>query len=338
MLPQLGEQRPRAPLGARRGLSPWRRLPLHAWALLGDVIVERHVGEIRTEAAELLRVADRKWRHGFLFPAWRSGKTRVGAPAGPFLIPDGSFLAREGRAQLLRGGTLVCPPLDPLLVQPPSLKARLSGGRGTRCTVSRSRRRFSPVLGQKRRRGGVLVRRVGGRWQVEHRAAICGGVTRQRGGSSRKTQKYQAHSLCKRGTFPGFPLTGVSRTLAMAASLLAALIIFFSALLDRKMTTGRTLDQPKTQPWSTSRVGGSKRLAPCSSLRPPAAPADSSGNSAASSWPCLAAPAAPPPGSPRPPALDSPGGKPSRLLPHTANLSRGAPHQEATRFKNQTHL
>lgn len=40
----------------------------------------------------------------------------------------------------------------------------------------------------------------------------------------------EVNSLCKMKFFPDLLLTGVSRTLAMAASLLAAFMIFFSAL------------------------------------------------------------------------------------------------------------
>lgn len=40
----------------------------------------------------------------------------------------------------------------------------------------------------------------------------------------------EVNSLCKLKFFPDLLLTGVSSTLAMAASLLAAFMIFFSAL------------------------------------------------------------------------------------------------------------
>lgn len=76
VLPELREQRPRAHflpslcLGTRRGLTARNRLLLRVRSLLGNFIVDRHVREIRAEAAKLLRAIGRGGkRHGGFFPA-----------------------------------------------------------------------------------------------------------------------------------------------------------------------------------------------------------------------------------------------------------------------------
>lgn len=259
-LPELGKGRPGSAvplplgLGARRGPPGESGLHVGVGSPEGDFVVDRHVREIRAEAAEPLRVSERIRRSRFPSRVRRPGsveaRVRVAAgpaPVGASLVPDGSFLDQERRSALLR-----C--LGPLLERPPpssraarrrrrrlrrlAAEARLSGGRGLRRAAPGARLpggrrgRRVPELGRSGgQRGCPLRKALGESFLVESGEDACGCSTRAPSGHQlRQRPPPPRHSLCRQSLFPGFPLTGVSSTLAMAASLLAALIIFFSAL------------------------------------------------------------------------------------------------------------
>lgn len=121
-LPQLGEQRPGggAPLAA--GLRARRRLSvgahLAARRLLGDVLVDGHVGDVRSEASETPPFARRRGKlRQRLRPPLRPGASgdvearfRVAAgqtPVAPPLVSDRSLLEEEEGFVLLGAVALV---------------------------------------------------------------------------------------------------------------------------------------------------------------------------------------------------------------------------------------
>lgn len=110
-LPQLGKQGPAGGAQLVAGLRARRRLSvgahLAARCLLGDVLVDGHVGDVRGEASKIPPVARRRGKPlEWLRPPLRPGapghveaRLRVAAgqtPVAPPLVSDWSLLQEEG--------------------------------------------------------------------------------------------------------------------------------------------------------------------------------------------------------------------------------------------------